>query len=201
MEPDVAEENNSGSGAETPRTRLHDGREVDARELAGLVYADLRRIAGSLFKRQPVGATLQPTALVHEAYVRLADRSASDWRDRAHFLAVAARTMRGVLVDAARARGSLKRGGAGERVTLAEGLAIAADGQILLLDLEAALVRLGKVKERYVELVELRLFGGLEFDEIAAVLELSRRQVFKDWGLARSYLEVFLEDGETPADG
>lgn len=180
-------------------TRLAGGRRVSPEELASLVYDDLRRIAASFF-RGSQGQTLQPTALVHEAYLRLADQERADWQNRAHFLAVAARMMRRVLIDAARARGAEKRGGALQRVTLLTDVHGEGSERIDLLELEDALQRLGKVKPRFVRIVELRFFSGLTTREVADVLGLSERQVTKDWRMARSYLEVFLEgDSEEAA--
>ncbi len=177
-------------------TRLTGGRSVSPDELASLVYEDLRRIAASLFRPENQRQTLQPTALVHEAYMRLADQESSDWKSRAHFLAVAARMMRRVLIDAARARGAAKRGGGAQRVTLLTDVHGEGGEGVDMLELEEALVRLGNVKPRFVEIVALRFFSGLSVEEVARVLGVSERQIWKDWNMARSYLEVFLEGGE-----
>lgn len=175
----------------TRTTRLGDGREVSSEELATLVYEDLRAMAAAFFGRG-AGQTLQPTALVHEAYLRLADQSHRDWQNRGQFLAVAARMMRRVLVDAFRARGALKRVDDAQRVTLSDALPDGAAVELDPLDLEAALERLAGVKDRYVQIVELRFFAGLTVEETGKVLELSERQIWKDWNKARSYLAVYL---------
>ncbi|MEO0649151.1 MAG: ECF-type sigma factor [Planctomycetota bacterium] len=174
-------------------TLLGDGRSVPPDELAELVYDDLRRMAANFFRGEPDGATLQPTALVHEAYLRLADQTRTDWRGRAHFLAVAARTMRRVLVSAARARGAVKRGGELRRVTLQSSPGESLDVQVDILELEEALERLASIKPRFVEIVELRFFSGLTVEETAQVLGISEQQVFKDWKMARAYLRSFLD--------
>ena len=198
MEPDVAEENNSGSGAETPRTRLHDGREVDARELAGLVYADLRRIAGSLFKRQPVGATLQPTALVHEAYEKLVGVEV-EWQDRAHFFALAARMMRRLLVNHANSRVAQKRGGGALRVTLNDAVHGTQDAEEDVLALDEALNRLTEQDARKATVLELHYFGGLTQPEIGEVLEASESTVRREFKLARIWLKKLMSEADDDA--
>lgn len=198
---DGVDEEHGSAGAERAEpapTRLAGGRNASPEELASLVYDDLRRLAASFFRPESRGQTLQPTALVHEAYLRLADQEATDWQGRAHFLAVAARMMRRVLIDAARARGATKRGGALQRVTLLSDVHGQEGERVDLLELDEALVRLGNVKPRFVEIVELRFFSGLTLEEVAKVLGVSVRQITKDWHMARSYLEVFLEGDDQP---
>jgi RNA polymerase sigma factor (TIGR02999 family) len=175
-------------------TPLADGRAVTSAELAGLVYDDLHRMASTLFRRESRALTLQPTALVHEAFLRLADQQVEDgWRNRAHFLAIAARSMRRVLADAARERKRLKRGDGADRVTLTgndpEGPPLDLD----LVDLDEALDGLAQVKQRYARVVELRYFAGLTIPEVAEVLGVSPTIVDREWAKARAWLAVKLE--------
>ena len=177
-------------------TRLADGRSVSTEELGHIVYEDLRRIADRLFQREKPGITLQPTAIVHEAYMALAGKDKQTWENRAHFLAVAATTMRRLLTDAARSRGRQKRGGGWERVTLAS---LEQDNvrDADLLDLEEALVKLEAVKARYARIVELRFFAGLSLEETARVLDLSTRMVQLEWAKAQAWLELHLGSGSS----
>ncbi len=139
------------------------------------------------------GGTLQTTALVHEAYLKLVDQSRADWRDRAHFLAVASIAMRHVLVDRAKARLALKRGGALRRITFDEREIPVDDQPDALMQLEEALERLGQVEPRLVRVVECRFFGGLTEEEIAEALGLTVRTVQRDWAKARMMLRRALE--------
>lgn len=166
-------------------------------DLAQGLYEDLRRLADQMFRREAAAQTLQPTAVVHEAYLRLADRSSSDWKDRAHFLATAARTMRRVLIDAARRRRSSKREGEFHRVTLLESSAEGGEVEVDPLELEEALEKLGRVSERYVQIVELRFFGGLSVEEVAHVLQISDRMIRLEWAKARSWLMLYLDESGT----
>jgi RNA polymerase sigma-70 factor (ECF subfamily) len=136
-----------------------------------------------------VGHSLQATALVNEAYVRLVDGKAVEWQDRAHFLAVAARIMRRILVDHARARGAHKRGGGGARVTFDEALVVTDEGRQNFVALDDALEALAKFDERKSRVVELRFFGGLSVEETAAVLTVSADTVMRDWRLAKAWLQ------------
>jgi RNA polymerase sigma-70 factor (ECF subfamily) len=135
-----------------------------------------------------VGHALQTTALVNEAYLRLIEAERQDFQNRAHFYAVAAKLMRHILVDFARSRDRIKRGGAVEQVSLDEALTITADHSAELLDLDEALTTLSKLDERQSQVVELRFFGGLTEPEIAEVLKVSERTIQSDWRLARSWL-------------
>ncbi len=161
-------------------------------QLLPLVYDELRRLARSYFRRERADHTLQATALVHEAYERLADQSRVDWRGRTHFFAVAAQVMRRLLVDHARQRGRRKRGGGEQRVTL-EGLAGSPAGSGLdlveLIALDRALTQLAALDAREAQVVELRYFGGLTTAEIASFLHVSERTVRNDWGHARAWLK------------
>ncbi|MEM7310502.1 MAG: ECF-type sigma factor [Planctomycetota bacterium] len=187
---------NDPAGSQKP-TQLADGRTVDAEELAGLLYDDLRRVAASFFRREAVGATLQPTALVHEAYLRLANQRSTDWESRGHFFSVAAMMMRRVLTDAARARRSGRRD-ASDRVTLVDVHAGDDDErlpQLDVLDLEQALERLASVNARYARIAELRFFAGLDIEEVGRVIGVSGRMIRKDWAKARAHLQLYLADG------
>jgi len=138
--------------------------------------------------RERAGHTLQPTALVHEAYLRLARETGTEWEDRAHFLAIAATAMRRVLVDHARARGAAKRGGGRTWVTLHEELAAQAEQSVDVLALDQALTRLSSIDERQGKVVELRFFGGLEIRETALLLKVSEGTVKRDWRHAKAWL-------------
>lgn len=175
-------------------TRLADGRAVSTEELAPVVYDDLRRLADAFFRRERAGITLQPTALVHEAYLKLVAQDQQSWENRAHFLAVAATAMRRVLVNAAKSRGREKRGRGWERVTLAGVESDGPVGDVGLVELEEALQRLTKVKERYVRIVELRYFAGLTLDEVGEVLGVSRTIIVREWAKAKAWLTTWLED-------
>jgi RNA polymerase sigma-70 factor, ECF subfamily len=154
--------------------------------LAQEAYRELRQIAARYLRGQRSDHTLQPTALVHEAFIRLARRG-SGWESRGEFVAVAATAMRRILVDCARRRGASKRRG-GTPVTLVEGLALQAEEPVDLLALDAALTRLAALEERPARVVELRFFGGLEIEEVAEVLEVSSATVKRDWRFARAWL-------------
>ena len=137
-----------------------------------------------------MGHSLQATALVNEAYVRLVDGTVVEWHDRAHFLAVAARIMRRILVDHARARGARKRGGGDARVTFDEALVVTAEARENFVALDDALEALAKFDERKSRVVELRFFGGLSVEETAAVLKVSVDTVMRDWRLAKAWLQT-----------
>jgi RNA polymerase sigma factor (TIGR02999 family) len=161
-------------------------------QLMPLVYNELRKIAASYIRRERPGQTLQATALVHEAYVRLISEKSHSWQNRTHFLAIAALSMRQILVQRARARKTIKRGGDPARITLEDGLLAAKQtgpGAIDLVALDVALDRLAGVSERQAKVVELRYFGGLEIEEIAEVLHVSPATVKRDWTVARAFLK------------
>ncbi len=157
-----------------------------ARELFVVVYDALRALAGSFFRRQPTDHTLQPTALINEAFIKLVGQT--DWQNRAHFLAVAASAMRSVLTDHARRRASAKRGGRVCRLTLDEAITPVLEREPILSDLEEALQRLSELDARQGRIVELRFFGGLTVDEVAHVLGLSVSTVEEDWRMARAWI-------------
>ena len=157
-----------------------------------LIYAELRRMARRYMRGQPSGHTLQTTALVHEAYLHLMGSKGTEWRDRAHFFAVSAQIIRRILIDAARARAALKRGGgfrpAAQVANLDEVPAPASDHSAELLALEGALLRLEQLDTRKAKVIELRFYGGLSVEEAAEVLGVSPQTVMRDWRLARVWL-------------
>lgn len=162
-----------------------------AEQLMPLVYDELRRLARALMARENKNHTLQPTALVHEAYLRLVDQSRVNWQGRTHFRAVGARVMRRILIDHARRREGLKRGGGRQRVTLGDSLLQSPDLEVdlsELLALNAALEKLARLDERQARVVELRFFGGLTMSEIAEAVGVSERTVGDDWKHGRAWL-------------
>ena len=172
-----------------------------AEELMPLLYDELRRLARGFMARERRHHTLQPTALVHEAYLKLVDQSRVDWRGRTHFRAVGARVMRRILIDHARRHGSAKRGGGGQRVTLGESLLRSADPELdleELLSLNEALDRLRAIDERQSQVIELRFFGGLSVEEVAESLGVSRRTVEADWTHGRAWLKRELSRERAP---
>lgn len=161
--------------------------------LMEIVYAELRGLAGAYARDQRAGHTLQPTALVHEAFVKLVESDGKGFVDRAHFFAVAATAMRQVLMDHARAKRALKRGGERERVTLDEGLLAGEQRDLDLLALDDALSELERHDARKHRVVELRFFGGLTAEETARVLGVGLTTVESDWRAARAWLHVRLK--------
>ena len=170
-----------------------DGDDGALERLMPLVEAELRRLARGYMSRERRGHTLQPTALVHEAFLRLTDARRVRWQDRAHFLGISARLMRRVLVDHARARGYQKRGGDVERVPLNEGLVGSPEPALHLLALDRALEALAADDVRKSQVVELRFFGGLSVEETAEVLHVSPDTVKRDWRLAKLWLRREIE--------
>jgi RNA polymerase sigma factor (TIGR02999 family) len=156
-------------------------------QLLPLLYGDLKQRARRYLRRERAGHTLQPTALVHEAYLRLVDQG-HDWRNRAQFLGMAAIMMRRVLVDHARGHAAEKRGRSWTRIELAEDVATVAGADVEVLDLESALSDLAVQDARQARLVELRVFGGLTFDDAAEVLGVSEATARRDWTIARAWL-------------
>lgn len=164
-------------------------------QLMPLVEAELRRLARAFMARERRDHTLQTTALVNEAYLRLVDASHLAWQDRAHFLGIAARLMRRVLVDHARSRGYGKRGGGAQHVALDEASLVTREPDFNLLALDHALEKLTAVDERKSRVIELRFFGGLTVEETAEVLHVSIDTVKRDWRLAKLWLLRELEGG------
>ena len=157
-------------------------------KLTPLVYRELHRLAQAYMRGERVGHALQTTALVNEAYLRLIETECQSWQNRSHFYAVAAKLMRHILVDFARSRDRIKRGGGLDQVSLDEAFTITADHTGNLLNLDEALTALSKLDERQSQVVELRFFAGLTETEIAEVLKVSERTVQSDWRQARSWL-------------
>lgn len=175
-------------------------REAVARILEA-VYPELRRIAQRCLANERDGHTLEATALVNEAYLRLVDIQKVEWQDRAHFFAISARLMRRILVDYARARGYAKRGGEARRVDMDEALIVSStkmDPMVVRLD--EVLTDLASFDPRKAQIVEMRYFGGLNAEDIAAVLRVSVQTVHRDWSIARSWLaREMSSDGPPPA--
>jgi RNA polymerase sigma factor (TIGR02999 family) len=169
------------------------GRKDALPRLLPLVYKELRRLAGHYLRDERIGHTLQPTALVHEAYLRLVGQDRADWRNRAQFMGVAAQLMRRILVDYARERAAAKRGGGAVRID-DEGFELAANAeqyeQVLAVD--DALDRLSKLDPQQAQIVEMRYFGGLSVEEAAEALGISPRTVKRDWAMAKAWLRTQL---------
>ena len=165
-----------------------DGDQTALEQLIPLVHAELRRIAARYMARERAGHTLQPTALVNEVYLKLVDVERVRWQNRAHFLAVAARLMRRILVDFARSRRYRKRGGDVEHVAFDESVVIAIGRGHDMLALDDALDELARVDARQCQIVVMRFFAGLTVEEIATVIDVSPATVMRDWKLAKSWL-------------
>jgi RNA polymerase sigma-70 factor, ECF subfamily len=168
------------------RFRLGD-RDAESR-LLPLVYGELRRLASGCLGRERADHTLSPTALVHEAFLRLAEGTQPDWQDRAHFFAVAGRLMRQILVDYARRRRADKRGASFKRTSFDEAFTFSDEKSAELLALDEALDHLAQNDERQSRIVEMKFFAGLSVDEIAEVLKVSPRTVKREWTMARAWL-------------
>ena len=164
------------------------GDEAALQQLIPLVHRELHQIARRCLKGERPGHTLQPTALVNEVYLRLIDVRRMSWKNRAHFLAMSARLMRRVLVDFARSRQYQKRGGGAIKVSLDEAHAVSTERGEDLVALDEALTTLSAIDERKARVIEMRFFGGLTAEETAAVLDVSRETVLRDWRLARAWL-------------
>jgi RNA polymerase sigma factor (TIGR02999 family) len=156
--------------------------------LIPIVYNELRRLAKGYLQHQPPGSTLQSTALVHEAYLRLAEKKEVQWQDRTHFFAVAARIMRCILIDHARSRGSSKRGGGTYTIAIDDAVLSAGKQDVNLIALDEALSRLSAHDFRLGQVVELRFFGGLSIEETSQVLNIAPATVKRDWVLAKTWI-------------
>ena len=166
----------------------------DADALAPMVYDELRRLAAAFMRRERPGQTLQPTALVHEAYIRLA-KAGTPWHDKRHFVGIAARSMRQILVERARARGAQKRWAGLNRVSMSDSLAVAADPEGMLPALDEALTRLEAIDAEQAKIVELRFFAGLSVEEAAEAMDMSPATLKRRFSLARAWLFRELSDG------
>jgi RNA polymerase sigma factor (TIGR02999 family) len=169
------------------------GNQTALEQLMPLVYAELHKMARRHMQQQNPGHTLQTTALIHEAYLRLAGDSVKDWKNRDHFFGVAAKAMRHVLVDHARAKHAAKRGGAVRAVPLDEGVGTAGERMAGLIALDEALTDLAKLHPRQSQVIELRFFGGLSVDETAEILKVSPETVMLDWRAAKAWLQRELD--------
>src|SRR2546425_12936016 len=163
-------------------------------ELTPLVYEELRRLAHHYMEGERPDHTLQTTALVNEAYLRLADQTNPNWQSRAHFFAVAARAMRQILVSYARSNRAQKRGGGAAKIELDEAVILSPEQSKEIVDLDEALERLATLDSRKAQVVELKYFGGLNYDEMAEVLKISRVTVRRDWEFAKVWLYTELHD-------
>jgi RNA polymerase sigma factor (TIGR02999 family) len=164
------------------------GDKLAAEQLFPLLYDEFRKLARRYLKNEAFGHTLEPTALVHEAYLKMVDQTRVEWHGKTHFFAVGAQAMRRILVDHARRRHRVKRGGGRLRITLDESLAISTEKSEDLLALDEALSKLAEVDPRQATIVELRFFGGLSVAEVAEVLGVSKRTVEGEWTMVRAWL-------------
>ncbi len=162
--------------------------------LIPLIYDELRRIAARCMRRERQDHTLQPTALVHEAYLKLVGQHTANWESRAHFFAVAAQLMRRILIDHANRHLRAKRGGAEQKVSLDEVFLFSEDKSAELLALDQSLARLAKIDPRQSRVVELRYFSGLMVEEVAKVLDVSEKTVKRDWSVAKAWLYADLKE-------
>ena len=172
-----------------------EGNQAALDKLYPLVYNELRRLAHGYLKRERKGHTLQTTALINEAYLRLVDQKQVHWANRSHFFAISAQIMRRILIDHARRYDYAKRGGGAQRISLDEAAVVAKERARELLMLDEALNGLAKIDPRRGRVVELRYFGGLNNEEIAGVLKISENTVTRDWNMARAWLYQELNRG------
>lgn len=185
-------------------TMVDDARQGDEHALAALmpiVYDELRRLAAAYMRRERPGQTLQPTALVHDVYLRLLQDAKLSWQSRAHFFGIAARSMRQILIERARTRRTAKRGGSQVRVTFEPGLLVAAPQSLDLEAVDEALTRLAAIDPDLAHLVDVRFFGGLSIQEAAEALNVSPATVKRRWALARAWLARELGPLDRPATG
>jgi RNA polymerase sigma-70 factor (ECF subfamily) len=167
---------------------LASGDEEAADRLMPLVYDQMRGLARSMLNQESPGNTLQPTALVNETYLRMADQTRVDWRGKTHFFAIGAKMMRRILVDHARGKNRQKRGGGMHRLPLDDDVRVTNRSDEDVLAIEAALIKLAELDARQAQIVELRFFGGLTVEEVAEVLNVSKRTVESDWTMVRAWL-------------
>lgn len=165
-----------------------DGNEQAAEQLIPLVYQELHRLAESYMRRENENHTLQATALVNEAYLKLVDQTRVNWKNRSHFFGVAAQVMRRILVDYARKNLAVKRGGNAETISLEDAVIFNKEKSSDIVALDEALTLLGKIDERRQKVVELRFFGGLSVLETAEVLDVSKNTVVRDWNFSKAWL-------------
>ena len=175
--------------------QMQQGDELAAERLAPLIYNELRRMAGAMMRRERSGHTLQATALVNEAWLRLSGQTDADWHDRSHFFAAASTLMRRVLLDHARRRHAAKRGSAPHRALLEEGMLIAEEHLDDVLALDECLTRLAALDARQARLVEMRFFAGLSVEEAAGLLGLGTATVKREWSSAKAWLHREMTKG------
>lgn len=168
--------------------RLTQGNEQAYAELIPLVYDELRRLAAGYMRRERTDHTLQPTALVHEAFLKLVEQRSIDWKSRAHFFGIAAQMMRRILIDHARGHLREKRGAGQRAVPINDALAFAPEQSLELIRLDESLQRLAKLDVRQARIVELRFFGGLTVEQTAESLAISEKTVKRDWSMAKAWL-------------
>ena len=178
--------------------KFQPGDRQTADRLFAQVYTEMRARAAGYLRRERKSHTLQPTALVHEAYLELVDQTRVDWRGKVHFLAIAAQAMRRILVDHARRRAATKRGGNRHRIALDDNLVIESHRDVDLLALEDALTKLAKLDPRQTQMIELRFFGGLSVAQVAKVMGISKRTVEREWTMVRAWLRRELSLSDTP---
>jgi RNA polymerase sigma factor (TIGR02999 family) len=177
-----------------------EGNQQALEELLPMIYNELRRLAHNFLYHERPGHTLQTTALVHEAYLKLIDQRDARWQNRAHFFAIAAQAMRRILIDSARRHTAAKRGGGGDKVSLDEAENISFEVDSGLIALDEALDELAELDPQQSRIVELRYFGGLTIEETAEVMGLSPATIKREWAMARAWLhQVLLEDDREPA--
>ena len=174
-----------------------EGNQQALEALVPLIYKELRNLAHNFLYRERPGHTLQTTALVHEAYLKLIDQNDARWQNRAHFFAIAAQAMRRILIDSARKHAAAKRGGPQEKLSLDEVADIALEPDINLLKLDEALHELAKIDPRQSRIVELRYFGGLTIEETAEVISVSPATVKREWVMARAWLHQEITESES----
>jgi RNA polymerase sigma factor (TIGR02999 family) len=172
------------------------GEEGALEKLVPLVYAELHRLAHIYMSREKLGRTLQTSAVVNEAYLRLIDAQQVDWKDRTHFFAISSNVMRRILVEFARSRGRHKRGGDAQKVEFDEAFVLASKRSADLVALDDALTALAALDERKAKVIELRFFGGLSVEETAEMLKISADTVMRDWRLAKVWLWRYMKHGE-----
>jgi RNA polymerase sigma-70 factor (ECF subfamily) len=180
-------------------SKLRDGDDGAAAKLMPVVYNELRRLAGAYMRRERPEHTLQPTALVHEAYLKLIDQRSIDWQSRSHFFGIAAQLMRRILIDHARSNLREKRGGGQKAVPLEDNFAFSPEQSEELIRLDEALDRLAGLDVRQSKIVELRFFGGLSVEQTAESLKISPKTVKRDWAVAKAWLHSELKQGPTSA--
>jgi len=171
-----------------------DGNRASADSLLTIVYDELRKIAAQYLSKERSGHTLQPTALVHEAYMKLVDISDIKWQDRAHFFAVSANVMRHILVDHARAKRAAKRGGSAQRIELDDAMSLSDERDVDVLAVDESLKELAKFDEQQSRIVEMRFFGGLTIEETAHVIGKSPATVKREWSMAKAWLRRKLQE-------